>query len=465
MPHFDVFIIGGGPAGQRLARRCQAGGLSVGITEYRGFGGTCGLRGCDPKRVMVSVSEATDSVGRLVGHGVAEETSLDWQAMTGFVAEFVDPKPAAALASLREAGIAAYTGKAKFTGRTSLHVEGHTREDGSPLDPVEVSAERIVVATGQRPRPLDVPGVEYAKTSDDFHKLPELPKRILFVGGGYIALESAHIARRCGADITIVNNDDDPLAIFDADLADRLVELTSELGIDFVMNAKATAIERLADGSFRVATEAKDGSTEHYEVDLVLNTSGRVPNFAGLDLAAAGIEPTEAGIPVDDYYRSEDNDRVYAIGDCADGNGPPLTPVANLDGEALAETFVAGTPTSADYTGMPTAVYTLPELAMVGLTEQAARERGIDLAVTAELDHSGAFNARRVNARAYGYKTLVDRSTGKLVGAHLIGPRASEMINLFALAIRGGLDASVLGEVPWAYPTWGGDVSGMVPEG
>ena len=467
MPHYDVFILGGGPAGQRLARACAAGGLSVAIAEHRGYGGTCGLRGCDPKRWMASVTEAVDGVARLAGRGASGEAGVDWEALVASVADFVDPKPDAALASLRKAGVTAYTGRARFTGDRSARIAGDTRDEGEGVGAdVEVTAEHLVVATGQRPRPLEVPGGEHAKTSDDFHRLPELPRRLLFVGGGYIALESAHIARRCGAEVTIVNDDDDPLAVFDDDLAARLLDLTADLGIEVVMNTEVAAIEPLDAGGFRVRTEGKgeDGAAGSYEVDLVLNTSGRVPNVDALGLGRAGVETTDAGIPVDEHYRARGNPRVYAIGDCADGNGPPLTPVANHDADALAATLTTGTPTRADYTGLATAVYTLPELAMVGLTESEARERGIDLEVTARLDHDDAFNARRVNARAYGYKTLVDRATGKLVGAHLLGPRASEVINVFALALRADLDAALLSGVPWAYPTWGGDASGMVPE-
>lgn len=463
MPHFDLFIIGGGPAGQHLAHECQSAGMSVGITEYRGYGGACGLRGCDPKRVMVGVAEAVDGVDRLADRGLCGRATVEWGELVDFVGEFVDDKPAKALASLRQAGVTAYTGRARFTGERALRVEGHTEEDEEPVDPVDVTAERIVVATGQRPRPLDVPGAEFTKTSDDFHGLPELPKRLLFVGGGYIALESAHVAHRCGAEITIVNNDDDPLAIFDTDLAGRLVELTGEMGIEFVMNARATAIERLDGGGFRVTVEGADGSVQTRETDLVLNTSGRVANFEGLDLPAAGIEASPDGIPVDDHFRSRDNEYVYAIGDCADGNGPPLTPVANTDAAALAEGLIAGKPAEVDYTGLCSAVYCLPELAMVGLTERQARERDLDVAITAQIDFDDAYHARRTHARAYGYKTLVDKETGKLVGAHLLGPRASEVINVFALALRAGLGPEVLHAVPWAYPTWAGDVGKMVP--
>ena len=462
MPHFDLFIIGGGPAGQHLARTCRAAGMSVGITEYRGYGGACGLRGCDPKRVMVGVAEAVDGVDRLADRGLCGRATVEWGELVDFVGTFVDDKPADSLAALRDAGITAYTGRARFTGERSLRVEGHTEEDDAPRDPVDVTAEHVVIATGQRPRPLEVPGAEYALTSADFHRLPELPRRLLFAGGGYIALESAHIARRCGAEITIVNDDDEPLAAFDPDLVGQLLAATEEMGVEIVTETSVTAIVPRAEGGFRVTVEGADGSESTREVDLVFNTSGRVANFEGLDLEAAGIGAGADGIPVDEHFRVAGARHVYAIGDCADGNGPPLTPVANADAAALAETLTTGQPTEADYDGLCSAVYCLPELAMVGLTEGQAAERGLNVEVTAELDFGDAYHARRTNARAYGYKTLVDRDTGKLVGAHLLGPRASEVINVFALAIRAGLGPEVLRNAPWAYPSWAGDVSKMV---
>ena len=462
MPHFDVFIIGGGPAGQHLARECRAAGMSVGITEYRGYGGACGLRGCDPKRVMVGVAEAVDAVDRLADRGLCGRATVEWAELADFVGTFVDDKPAESLAALREAGVTAYTGRARFTGERSLRVEGHTEEDDAPRDPVDVTAEHVVVATGQRPRPLDVPGAEHALTSADFHRLPELPRRLLFVGGGYIALESAHVARRCGAEITIVNDDDEPLAAFDPDLVGELIAATEDMGVEVVTEARVTAIAPLAEGGFRVTVEGADGSETTREVDLVFNTSGRVADFEGLDLEAGGIAAGAGGIPVDEHFRVAGVPHVYAIGDCADGNAPPLTPVANVDAEALAATLTTGEPTAADYAGLCSAVFCLPELAMVGLTEAEARERGIDVEVTAEVDFGDAYHARRTNARAYGYKTLVDRGTGELVGAHLLGPRASEVINVFALAIRARLGADALHAVPWAYPTWAGDVGKMV---
>ena len=447
---FDAFIIGGGPAGQHLARYLAQHDFTVGIAEYRGFGGTCALRGCDPKRIMATVSEAVDGVDRLVGKGVAGEARMAWDDVRAFVTSIIEPIPERAEERLRELGIATFTDKATFTGPGRLTVAGES-----------VEAQHVIIATGQRPAPLDVPGEAFAKTSDDFHHLEAIPERVLFVGGGYIGLETAHICCRLGAEVTILHNDDDPLPMFEGDLADGLVAATRELGIRFVLDTEVTAIEQ-ADTGFRVSAKTTDGETCHYDTDLVMNTAGRVPNVEGLGLDALGIDLAGgSGIEVDAYLRVEGHDGLYAIGDISASDGPPLTPVATLEAKALAATL-RGTPTAPSYAGLPTAVYSLPELAGVGLSEAEAREQGYDVAVVAKLDATEQFNAKRSNARAYAYKTVVDKATDKLLGATILGPDASEVINLFALAIRAGIDVEHLRDTPYAYPTWSSDVAGMV---
>ena len=445
----DVFIIGGGPAGQKIAHALAAEKYRVGIAEYRGFGGTCALRGCDPKRILVTLSEAVDGVDRLMGHGLAGEARLDWKQAKQRVQEIIGPIPKRAHDSLTEAGIQVYEQRASF-------VDKHTLQLGNE----QIRAEKIVIATGKRPAPLGIPGEAFAKTSDDFHHLDEIPERVLFVGGGYIGLEAAHICCRAGAEVIIINSDDDPLPMFETDLVDRLIETTRDMGVDFVMNAEATAIEQHA-GAYRVSVKSKDGTEKTYVADLVMNTAGRVPNLEDLNLGAAGIAPTEQGIAVDDYMRIDGAAHLYAVGDIADNGAPPLTPVASLEAKALIATL-QGKLTRPDYTGLPTAVYTLPELAGVGLTEQEALGAGHEVRITQQLDAGDQFNAKRSRVRAYGYKTVVDAKTNRLLGACILGPDASEIINLFALAIRSGMDVKFLQETPYAYPTWGSDVSGMV---
>ncbi len=449
MQEFDVFIIGGGPAGKTLAQKCSEGGLRVGIAEPYGFGGTCTLRGCDPKRIMVTRTMLMQDADNLNRKGLEAAPKLDWPTTRAEVARILDPKPGEIDEQLRKAGVKTFLAKAAFT-------EPHKLKVGSEA----IEAQHVVIATGQRPAPLECEGAAFAKTSDDFHHLDAIPKRTVFIGGGYIGMESAHFLAKAGSEVTILNNDDDPLPMFEPDLVERFLRCTKNLGIDYVPNAKATRIEQTDGGSFCVSAENKDGKVSTYEADLVMNTAGRVPNYDALELGKAGVESDKEGIPVDEFFRTNVAG-VYAIGDIAGNEGAPLTPVAQLEAEALLATLL-GTDTKVDYSGVATVVYGLPELATVGLMESAAREKGVGIKVVEQIEADGRFNAERTHARAYGYKVILDEATDKVLGAHLIGPQAGEQINLFALGIRYGLTGEQLRQMPFAYPTWGSDVSGMV---
>ena len=457
MQRFDVFVIGGGPAGKTLAEKLAKAGKSVAIAEPTGFGGTCALRGCDPKRVMVTRTKAIQDVANIQGKGLDGAPTLDWPGTKAAVHAIIDPIPDNTQEVLEEAGVKCFLDYAKFTGAHTLQI-GSAETGGGE----EVRAEHVVIATGMRPAPLDIPGEEHARTSDTFHDIDAIPARAVFIGGGYIGMESAHFLRRAGAEVTILNNDDDPLPMFEPDMVERFLACTKELGIDFVPNVKACRIEGDGEGGFRVSAEDKDGKESHYGADLVMNTAGRVPNFERLDLKAAGIELDDGKLRVDDRFRVKGAEHVFAIGDIGNADSPPLTPVANLEAEAVLGTLTGEGDGMVNYDGIATVVYGLPELATVGLMEADAREKGLDIRVVEDLEADGKFNARRTGTMAYGFKTVIDADTDRIVGAHLIGPDAGEQINVLALAIRYGLTAETLRKMPFAYPTWGSDVSGMM---
>ncbi len=450
MQIFDVFVIGGGPAGQTLAQRCAAGGLRVGITEHRGYGGTCALRGCDPKRVLVTRSAALQAVDQLNGHGLDGLPILNWADSRAAVAAIMNPIPLKAEDALRKSGIIVFTNEACFSAPQLLQI-GTER----------VKAQHIVIATGMRPAPLDIPGAAFAKTSDDFHALADLPARILLIGGGYIGMETAHFCARASRKVTVINDDDDPLPTFDDDLVARFLDCTRQLGIDYQPKVKATSIEAIDDErSFRVSLRNEAGELTTLTCDLVINSAGRLPNIESLRLDKAGITPEKEGIPVDEYFRVKGSPGIYAIGDVAHSKAPPLTPVANLEAETLAKTLL-GKAKEADYRGVATVIYALPELACVGLTERQAKAQGLKVEVRSFIEADHKFNAKRTGAAAYGYKVLVDNDD-HIIGAHILGPMAGEQINILALAIRAGLKAELLREMPFAYPTWISDVSAMV---
>ena len=453
MEQFDVFVVGGGPAGSTLAGKLADAGKRVGITEARGYGGTCALRGCDPKRIMASVAEVYDESCRLRGKGLDGELTMNWNGIRDFVAGYVDPLAKEAADSLREKGISVYHEHAAFVKERTLELS----------DGTQVRAEHIVLATGLQPADLDIEGAEYTKTSADFHRLDARPDRVLFVGGGYIGLESAHVMKHCGAEVIILNRDDDPLPMFEPELSERLYACTRDRGIEMVMNTEVERIERLDDGHYKVYACSKDGKRSSYEVDLVMNTSGRVPRLEGLQLERGGIESSKEGIPVDDYFRVKGADGVWAIGDVAVTKAPPLTPVANLHARALFASLCGEDLQKADYEGLPTAIYAFPELACVGLLESEAREQGLFVEVTCKLDLDDKYNAYRTQAQAYASKVVVDAQRGCIIGANILGPSASEVINLFALAVRCKLTIEQLRDVPYAYPTWASDLPKMLP--
>ena len=287
---FDLIVIGTGEAGSAVATGCRAAGWEVAIIDSRDFGGTCGLRGCDPKKVLVGAAEVIDRRLRMEGRGVTGETCVDWPALIRFKRTFTDPFPKAREDGFARAGIATFHGPARFIDRTSVQV-GDDRLDGG----------HVVVATGAWPATLGIPGEEHLTRSDQFLELDELPRRLLFVGGGYIAFEFAHVAARAGAQVTILHQGERPLKRFDADLVARLVERTRALGVDLRTSTRVTGVEG-GPGRFRVMAST-DSRPETFDADLVVHSAGRLPELAGLDLSAAGVDFDRRGVTVNEHLQ------------------------------------------------------------------------------------------------------------------------------------------------------------------
>jgi glutathione reductase (NADPH) len=239
---FDVIVIGSGEAGSGAATRCRSAGRSVAIIDFRPFGGTCGLRGCDPKKVLVGPAEIIHRQRLMQGNGVAGKLHIDWPALMAFKSTFTDPFPKSREDGFVKAGITTFHGSARFVKNTSVQVGGDLLE-----------ADHVVVATGAWPTRLNISGEEYLTRSDQFLDLPDLPRRIAFVGGGYIAFEFGHIAARAGAQVSILHRGDHPLEHFDADLVAKLLERTRALGIDVRLNTSVVGIEGVP-GQFKVTT-------------------------------------------------------------------------------------------------------------------------------------------------------------------------------------------------------------------
>ncbi len=446
---FDLIAIGTGSAASAVASRCRAAGWQVAIVDSRPFGGTCALRGCDPKKVLVGAAEVTDWSRRMRNKGIdAKEVKIDWNELMRFKRSFTEPVPKHREEAYRKAGIAAFHGRAHFAGPTTIRVGEDVLE-----------ARSIAIAAGQKPVDLEIPGAEHLITSEQFLELEHLPPRILFIGGGYIAFEFAHVALRAGSQVTIVHRGNRPLPQFDPDMVNLLVEHTRALGADVQLETEAVGIEKQSDG-FMVQASAS-GQMQTIHADMVVHAAGRQPEIDDMNLDAAGVDWDRHGVKVNEYLQSISNAAVYAAGDAADSGGPPLTPVASYEGALVATNLLKGNHAKPDYRGIPSVVFTIPPLASVGLGESQAREKGLKFNVKTESTGSW-YSSRRVAEPSSGYKTLVEEGTDLILGAHLFGSAAAEVINLFALAIRSGIRAQDLKYTIFSYPTHGSDVPYML---
>lgn len=445
---YDLIVIGAGTGGNGVARMTVAGGWKVASVDSMPYGGTCALRGCDPKKMLIAVTEGVDWAHNLKGKGLEAQTSINWPDMIAFKETFTGAMPSRIEAGLKKAGVSTLRGDARFTGPDTVEVDG-----------TALRGKHFLIATGARPMTLNIPGEDLLITSTDFLELPEKPERIVFVGGGFIAMEFAHISKRAGAmEVTVLEMAKRPLGNFDPDLVAVLAEATIEMGIDVQTEAKVLQIER-AGKDFAVAFETPFG-VKTITCDLVVHGTGRAPNIDHLNLTAAGVESGRNGIKVSPYMRTT-NPNIFAAGDCAD-SGPNLTPVSAYEGRIAGKNLLAGKDEHAvSYPPIPSVVFTLPMVATVGLSEAAAREKGLKFDVKFEKT-GGWYSSMRVGAIRTAYKVLVEQETGVILGAHLIGPGAEEQINLFAMAMGAGLTANKLKGVIFAYPSYASDIGSMV---
>ena len=449
MNNFDVIAIGTGSAASTVASRCRSAGWEVAIIDSRPFGGTCALRGCDPKKVLVGAAEVIDWNRRMAGKGIKEKgVKIDWPALMRFKNTFVAPVPKHREESFAKAGIATFHGRARFVDRTAVRVGDQTLE-----------AKHVVIASGACPAKLGIPGEEFLTTSEQFLDLKKLPPRIIFVGGGYISFEFAHVAARAGAEVRILHRSPRPLAGFDPDLVNQLVKATETIGVEVHLESPVEAIEK-SSKKFVVHTSSKS-EKKSLQADLVVHGAGRVPEIDDLDLEKAGIAHTEKGVTVNEYLQSVSNPAAYAAGDAATTKGLPLTPVASMEGRVVAANLLDGNDQKPNYAGIPTVVFTVPPLASVGLQEVSTKEGKLRVKVN-HGDTSGWYSSRRIGMNYSGYKVLVEEGSNRIVGAHLLGPHVEETINLFALAIRFGLTTDQLKEMRYSYPSHSDDISYMV---
>ena len=435
---YDLFVIGIGSGGTRAARVAAAHGAKVAAAEEYRVGGTCVIRGCVPKKLLVYGAHFAEDLAdaKRFGWDVPQPCAFDWKVLTANVFEEVDRINQAYTSTLDNHGVEIIHERAELTGPNSVRLASGR----------EVRSKYILIATGARPHVPTCPGHEFGITSNEAFHLPAIPTRILIAGAGYIANEFAGIFNEFGARVTLINRSDVILRGYDEQIRDRLLQISMMKGIDFRFNAKFQEIEKQDDGSLKVSMS----NHEPIEVDCVMFATGRVPNTENLGLGAAGVALNEKGaVRVDEDSRTNVTS-IFAIGDVTDR--VQLTPVAIREGQAFADTVFGNKPHRVDYHCIPAAVFSHPQIAGVGMTEsEAKRTIGSVKVYVSDFRPMKNVLAGR-NERAL-YKMICEETTGKILGIHMIGPDAAEILQAAAVAVKAGLTKDAFDQTVALHPT------------
>lgn len=434
---YDLFTIGAGSGGVRASRIAAAHGAKVAAAEEHRVGGTCVIRGCVPKKMLVYGSMFAEELSHADGYGWRiEGKSFDWAGLRDFVNSDVDRLEGLYEQTLENNSVEIFAGRATITGANSV-----TLASGR-----EVTAGHILVATGAWPVVPDFPGSELCITSNEVFHLETQPKRLMVVGGGYIAMEFAAIFNALGSEVTVVNRTDRILRSYDQQIVDRMLHIAMGRGVDFKMHSKIKSVEKSDEGCLLVDL----GDADKRPVDAVLIATGRQPNTDGLGLETAGVEMGEKGEIVVDEYNRTSCPSIYAVGDVT--NRVQLTPVAIREGHAFADTVFGDNPRTIDYSLIPSAVFTQPPLAGVGLTEAEAREAYGDVKVYSS-DFRPMKNIFSPHAERGLFKMIVDEVSEKILGIHMIGPEAPEILQVAAVALKAGLTKQAFDDTVALHPS------------
>ncbi|AFY36460.1 glutathione-disulfide reductase [Calothrix sp. PCC 7507] len=422
---YDLLVIGAGSGGIATARRAAEYGAKVGVVEFDRLGGTCVNRGCVPKKLMVYASRFPDQFAEAVGYGWSPvESSLDWEKMITAVNNEVTRLNGIYQQMLDKSKVEILQGYGKF-------VDTHTIAVGER----QVTADKILIAVGGHPIRPNILGIEHAITSDDIFNLKEQPKRIVILGGGYIGSEFACVLNGLGTEVTQVIRGDKILRGFDDDLRSEIQEAMGKHGIRILNNIQLIAIEKDAAG-VKVTVRGEEGTEETVVADAVsLAAVGRKPSTHNLGLENTGVKLHDGAVVVDQYSRTAD-ENIYAVGDCT--NKINLTPVAINEGRALADTVFGGKSRTMSYDNVPTAIFTTPEAATVGLTEAEAREKYGDAVKIYRSRFRSMYYTLPGKEEKTLMKLVVNEKTDKVLGAHMVGKDAAEIIQGVAIAIKMG---------------------------
>ena len=417
---YDLFVIGGGSGGVRAARvAASEAGAKVGLAEEDRYGGTCVIRGCVPKKLMVYASEFSRQLEDSIAFGWSVENSgFDWQKFRKKLHLELDRLEAVYRNLLRNAGVDTYDQRAKLLDQNTV-----------VIGKKKFTARTILIATGGRPFRPDIPGIENALVSDDIFNLEKLPKSIAIIGGGYIACEMASIMNGFGVNTKLIYRGDQILRGFDKEIRDHVAEEMVRSGVSISLNADVTKINVTASG-----LELTDPNDETETFDKVLAATGRRPNSDDLGLDDAGIQVGQTGEILVDNYSKSSSSSVYAIGDVT--NRSNLTPIAIREAMSFIETVFRDTPQKLDYRFIPTAVFTTPEVGTVGLTEEEAAQYGPLAIYTTKFKSMRESFAGRED-RIF-MKLIVEEKNQKVLGCHFVSPFAGELVQLVAVAITMG---------------------------
>ena len=435
---YDLFVIGAGSAGVRAARLAAELGKRVAIAEEDRVGGTCVLRGCVPKKLFVHAAHYAEEFEDAVGFGWrVEGLHFDWPTLVHNVAGDVSWLSGIYVRNLETAGAEIIRSRAVLTDPHTIHLLSENRS---------VRADVILIATGGEPRrDLAVPGVHHAITSNEFFHLPRLPKRVLIIGGSFVAAELASVFAALGTETTVMHRGSQILRGFDEEVRRTVSDGMTRRGVTILTNEAPAAIEKTEEC---LVVAAQSGS--RIKVDEVLLAVGRLPNTNALGLEAAGVRTNAEGAIVVDAYSRTDVDHIYAVGDVT--NRMQFTPVAIREAAAFVATAFGNRPTAVDYDNVPIAVFSDPEAGAVGMTEETARARypAIDIYRS---------NVKPLPNRVAGrnermlIKMIVDAATDRVLGCHFVGPSASELVQLVAIAVKMGATKADFDATVALHPT------------
>lgn len=446
---YDVLILGGGNAGIGVTVPTRKAGMSVALVEDRELGGTCANRGCTPKKVLVAAGHALEEIARASGHGISVgKPWLDWARLIDREKKLISHLPESFAKLLADRGVEVLRARATFAGPNAVCVGERT-----------IEAKDIVIATGSKPRQLPIPGAEHMITSDDVLNEREQPREVVFIGGGATAFEFSHVYARAGTKVTMLEALPRFLQSFDAEAVEQIVRQSERIGIALTTGAKVRRIEARHHRRFVVSYE-QQGAERTIEAECVVNGAGRIADVDTLDLAAGNVRLRDGRIELDAYMRSASNPAVHVCGD-ARWSSPQLSPVATYEGRIVGRNIVEGPVQKADYSSIPSCVFTVPALSTVGLTEEEARQSGHKIKVE-QNDMSDWMSSRTDNDPAAWAKVIVEENSERILGAHLVGHAGEELIHLFAFAMKFGITARDIQDTVFAFPTYSNDVKSMV---